>query len=100
MTSSFKVWDPACGTEKTAVVIGNAYDASDAAERFAENDIDGNIEGVYCKAPYRDGPVTDVATQGRLLMVRCGANGRLYKVRVGITEYEPVYEASWPEEVE
>lgn len=44
----YKVWDAINGSEETARTI-SADEMEEAAELYAEEDIDGESEGIYCK---------------------------------------------------
>ena len=43
---TYKVWDKLNGSRETAHDI-EAYDAQSAAEKYADEDVDGHIEGLY-----------------------------------------------------
>lgn len=72
----FKVWD-ANSDEKWAEVI-QAGDPHEAAEVYAEQDVDGNIDGIY-------------HSMGQPVMVR-EEDGTLHKFMVTV-EYDPIYRA-------
>ena len=65
-----------------------AFSADEAAEKYAEDDIDGNIDGIYTDE--KGEPLWDLKKDGRLIIVE-DAYGKVYRFRVGIVEYEPVY---------
>lgn len=94
---TYKVWDELNSEEQFAQEI-EAFDASDAAEEYAEQDMDGNCDGIYTETD-RDGRrdvMMGVAKNGHPILVRA-PDGTLRRFRVGIVEYLPVYMA---EEVE
>jgi hypothetical protein len=70
----FKVWDEVDGSEEFAAEL-EAVDAQFAAEMFAEQDADGQFEGIY--------------TKGHPIMVRDEA-GRLSRIFVWV-EYDPTF---------
>lgn len=74
--AEFKVWDALNMSEQFADTI-KAGDPSEAAELYAERDVDGNIEGIYVHTH----PV----------MVR-EQDGTLHKLMVTVT-YDPIYSA-------
>lgn len=87
--SKFLVWDADNGDRESAVEI-NAYDAEFAACEYAEQDCDGNADGIYC---HRNEPMNCVAKQGVLVCVVDAESGQVSRFRVGITEFDPVYAA-------
>ena len=73
----FKVWDAINSDEMGADTI-QASDPYEAAQLYAERDVDGNIDGIYVR--------------GFPVMVR-ESDGTLHKLTVTV-EYDPVYHVS------
>jgi hypothetical protein len=76
LKTEFKVWDALNASEDSAWDI-SAGDPHEAAEVYAEQDVDGNIDGIY--------------VHGQPVMVR-EPDGTLHKFMVTV-EYDPVYHA-------
>jgi hypothetical protein len=74
---TFKVWDAINASEDSSSDI-EAGDPHEAAEVYAEQDVDGNIDGIY--------------TRAHPVMVR-EADGTLHKFEITV-EYYPVYYAT------
>ena len=82
----FKVWDHLNRDEGDAREI-DAYDASDAAESYAEDDPDGMLDGLYTKS---NGMPLNSAMAGHPIMV-LGEDGVPRKFLVGVTDMHPVF---------
>ena len=84
----FVVWDECNSSEEHALKI-DAWCAVDAAEKYAEEDVDGNCDGIYLGD--RSEPIWhDLKNNGQVICVRC-PDGSLKRFAVGIVEFEPVY---------
>lgn len=98
---NYLVWNMRRETRNTASRI-RADDPYDAAIIYAENDCDGLHEGLYTQSGE---PMTNIARQGLPIAVE-DANGEVRVFRVGVTDFEPLfqacesfYEATMPEEI-
>ena len=98
----YKVYDELNSSLKYAKEI-EAWDEREAAELYAEDDVDGNIDGIYSeKDDY--GPMHNLQKDGQPICVvdeknkESGPCGKMYRFRVGITEYTPIYEAQLEKE--
>lgn len=77
--SKFKVWDKFNSNESHGIYV-TAFDAEEAAIQYAEEDVDGHIDGVYSGSDGHEICVLD-------------ENGKVVVCRVGVEEFEPVYAA-------
>jgi hypothetical protein len=71
---SYRVWDKINSDEEHAEEV-EANSPEEAAERYAEDDVDGNIDGIY--------------VNGHVLRVR-DPEGVLHEIAVTV-EFDPVY---------
>lgn len=91
----YKVYDEFNSSLEYAEEI-EAYDEQEAAETYAEQDVDGNTDGIY----YGKGEqwtIRNLQKDGQPICV-IDSEGKIYHFRVGITEYEPIYRAVLVEE--
>jgi len=72
----YRVWDKINSEEEHAGEV-DADTPEEAAEQYAEDDVDGNIDGIY--------------VNGHALCVR-DPEGTLHEIDV-VVEYDPVYSA-------
>jgi hypothetical protein len=91
--SDFSVWDAVNCTEEEAEYIFED-DAKSAAIAYAEQDVDGGIDGIYTNE--KGLPLNDLNKEGQPIFVR-DSNDVLTRWRVGVVEFEPVYAASQEE---
>ena len=90
----YKVYDELNSSLEFAVEI-DAYDEQEAAELYAEQDSDGNTDGIYSSK--EDWAIRNLQKEGQPVCVVDEEN-KIYHFRVGITEYTPVYEATLSKE--
>jgi len=83
----FKVWDEFNNEESRAAEI-SAESAEDAAESYAVSDIDGNIDGLYLSS--NGGSISSLTREGQPISVR-DSSGKMWRFRVGIIDFEPVW---------
>ncbi|NIR30243.1 MAG: hypothetical protein GWN84_13220 [Gammaproteobacteria bacterium] len=89
----YRVWDKLNGSRESAVEIeaGSAYEA---AEKYAEQDVDGKTDGCYTR---RNMPIHSLRADGHPVIVEPtiytgGAQKDVQRVfHVGVVEYEPQY---------
>lgn len=92
---NYRVWDKLNGSPESAVEIEADY-AYEAAEKYAEQDVDGGMDGCYTR---RNVPIHNLRTDGHPVIVEQavhvdGVNKRVRRVfHVGVVEYEPQYAA-------
>jgi hypothetical protein len=84
----FQVWDELNAEESCAHEI-EADDAEEAAIRYAEEDVDGGIDGIYM---HEGGPKPSLRDHGQPISVRA-PNGVLSRFKVGVMEFEPIFGA-------
>lgn len=87
--AKFSVWDPINESENSALEL-EADDAQSAAVSYAEQDVDGDIDGLYTN---EGEPLSDVAKDGHPIHVRDG-NGVVTRWRVGVAGLEPLFAAA------
>lgn len=88
------------GSLEFAQEIDDVWNEHEAAEQFAEQDVDGNIDGLYNSHDDRQergeicdhGLIRDLQKDGQPVCV-VDEEGKTYHFRVGITEYIPTYQA-------
>ena len=96
----YKVYDEFNGSLASAHEIDDVWDEQEAAEQFAEQDVDGNIDGLYYSHADRQdvgeicdhGLISDLQKDGQPVCV-VDEEGKIHHFRVGVTEYTPIYEA-------
>ena len=91
----FKVYDEFNSSLEFAQEI-EAYDEREAAELYAEEDVDGNIDGIYSSKDDR-WTIRNLQEDGQPVCV-VDEEGKVYHFKVGVTEYTPIYEAFLIEE--
>lgn len=91
----YKVYDELNSSLEYAQEI-EAWDEREAAESYAEQDVDGNIDGIYGS---KDSSFVmgDLQKDGQPICV-VDEEGKIYHFKVGVTEYTPIYEATLVEE--
>lgn len=82
----FLVWDELNSSEEFAEEI-NAYDEEQAAIEYAEQDSDGNTEGIYYN-------YSNNTSKQHPMMVKNIKTGIIKRYFVGIIEFEPVFTAT------
>jgi len=83
----YRVWDELNADESDAKEFCES-EPYDAAIAYAKQDTEGLREELYCADHGRE-----IATgQGQPISVRA-ASGELYRFRVGITSFEPIWDA-------
>lgn len=85
--AAYRVWDKLNSNEEWAFEI-DAYNVEEAAIAYAEEDSDGQADGIYGREP-----LNVLETQGCRVCVREVETGAYHEVMVGIIEYEPVWDA-------
>lgn len=87
--AKFSVWDPVNESEERALAV-EAEDANSAAIIYAEQDVDGGIDGLYAQ---RGGaPVNNVEKEGHPIHVRDEAD-KVTRWRVGVVGVESLFDA-------
>jgi hypothetical protein len=92
------VWDDVNESREFATMIEAEY-PDEAAEKYAEQDADGNGDDCYM----RNGlPMGNVARDGHVLVVEWDEAGRTFsqRYRVGVVDFVPAYRAYLVEENE
>jgi len=84
----FRVWDEFNADEDSAWNI-EASDPCSAAIEYAERDSDGLCDGLYLG---ENGRELDGLDKGQPISVR-DPDGVLHRFKVGITSFDPVYDA-------
>jgi len=92
--NAYIVWDSLNSSEGSARRIV-AYSARDAAIAYARKDSDGLTDGLYTN--YTGDTISFLASEGHPISVR-DDRGQIYQFRVGIVEFEPVFDAEEIEE--
>jgi hypothetical protein len=87
--AKFYAWDPVNEDESKALEL-EAVDAYSAAVGYAEQDVDGGIDGLYTGKD--GGSVFNVAENGHPVHVR-GEDGVVTRWHVGVVEAEPLFDA-------
>ena len=91
----YKVYDELNSSLEFAKEL-EAWDEVDAAELYAEQDVDGNIDGIYCSKDDH-WTIRNLQRDGQPICV-VDKEGKVYHFKVGIIEYTPNYEAQFVEE--
>jgi hypothetical protein len=86
---TYKVWDELNSEEQFARNI-SADDEYEAAILYAEEDSDGNADGIYTDETRW--ALSNLLRDGHPICVRT-PDGGLHKFHVGIVDFTPVYEA-------
>lgn len=92
----YRVYDEFNGSLEFAEEI-EAWDEREAAELYAEQDVDGNIDGIYCSKDDK-WAIRDLQEDGQPVCV-VDEKEKIYHFKVGITEYTPIYEAQLVKEI-
>ena len=87
--AKFYVWDPVNESEDNALEV-EAEDAHNASVIYAEQDVDGDIDGLYIRKG--GGPIIDMVKDGHPIHVR-DENEVITRWRVGVVGLEPLFDA-------
>ncbi len=86
----FKVWDELNGDRESAQDI-EADSVEEAAAEYAESDVDGGTDGLYTEREGY-GPLGRLEADGHPIRV-VDDEGREYRCKAGVVEFEPVFSA-------